>query len=200
MKKLLITLMLFLTTMLVMANEKELENWIIFENVISESEMAIESWMTAPFKDVISESEMAIESWMIVPFKNISAITEFGTTKNCGDFVITSSEDIYYFQGREYEVYTIYYDSVWMNFKIGVHPNQKQYVAYSKDFTMFFEKDKNGFGVRKIWFTSPEAQTYYDSKFYSMQQVIGSRHIDPCIAIKLIAVYVPMMRVEYDYN
>jgi len=125
------------------------------------------------------------------------AIFLSGHTINHGDYVIIDTEQVYHFQGLEYDVFNVMYDDVKVNMKIAV--NGEKYIAYNDEFTAFYECTKHGFGVRKILFSSPIARDKYDAKEFRQQTILGTKNIDPCVALKLIAVYLPQMRVEYNY-
>ena len=59
-------------------SEIELESWMTmpFENMVTEEEMFLESWMTTPFEAAGYEKELSIEPWMTVPFEAVSAEDE----------------------------------------------------------------------------------------------------------------------------
>jgi len=115
-----------------------------------------------------------------------------GTSIEYGDYVVTDSEDIYYFMGKEYEVYNVMYDNPAANMKIGV--NGKEYIAYSKDFIFFYECNRNGFGIRKVLFNSEEIRNLYNEKEFSKQTILcPERKIDNLKALGLITLYVPKL-------
>lgn len=116
-----------------------------------------------------------------------------GITYSAGNYEIYFLEEIYYFNGNEYEVYSVKYDSSNVDFKIAVY--KKNFIAFNEDFTMFYKKDKNGFGIRKVWFTNPSAILKYDPRKYQRQTIIGSQFVDLHTALKLIAVYLPQIKI-----
>ena len=116
-----------------------------------------------------------------------------GNTINHGEYVIVDTEQVYHFQGLEYEIFNVMYDDPKVNMKIAV--NGKKYIAYNDEFTAFYECTRHGFGVRKILFSSAEARDKYDAKEFSQQTVLcKERKIDQEKALGLIAMYSPELK------
>ncbi len=114
-----------------------------------------------------------------------------------GNFVVRTTNDIFHFQGQEYEVYKVYYDNPAMNFKIAVNTEGKckSFIAYTSDYTMFYNCTKNGFGVRKVMFSNPDAHKAFNHEKYQAQTVLSSkRRIDMKQALELIACFLPGMQ------
>ena len=121
-----------------------------------------------------------------------------GTSNSAaGDFVVRTTNDVYYFQGVEYEVYKVYYDDPSMNMKIAVNADGKckSFVAYSSDYTLFYKCNKDGFGVRKIMFSNPDAHKRFDKMEFKQQTVLcKQRNIEKKEAIETIAAFLPSMQ------
>ena len=57
-----------------------------------------------------------------------------GTTNtSAGDYVVTGTDDVYHFQGEEYQVFNVYYDNPQHNMKIAVleEDDCRSYIAYT---------------------------------------------------------------------
>lgn len=121
-----------------------------------------------------------------------------GTSNSeAGNFVVRTTNDIFHFQGREYEVYKVYYDNPAMNLKIAVNAagKCKSFIAYTKDYTMFYDCTKNGFGVRKVMFSNPQAHEAFNPEKYQEQTILRSkRRIEKKQAVELIACFLPGMQ------
>jgi len=116
-----------------------------------------------------------------------------GNTVEHGEYVIVDTEDIYYFMGKEYDVFTVMYDEPAANMKIGV--NGKEYIAYNEDFIFFYECSRKGFGVRKVLFNNSEVRDLYDEKEFSKQTILcPKKKIEDLTALGIIAVYVPKLK------
>lgn len=114
-----------------------------------------------------------------------------------GNFVVRTTNDIFHFQGQEYEVYKVYYDNPAMNLKIAVNAEGKckSFIAYTKEYTMFYDCTKNGFGVRKVMFSNPDAHKAFNHEKFQEQTVLRSkRRIDKKQAVELIACFLPGMQ------
>jgi len=118
------------------------------------------------------------------------------TNTSAGDFVVHLSEDLYHFQGRVHEVYKVSYDNTNMNMKIAVNTEGdcKSFVAYNGEFTFFYNCNKFGFGVRKVMFDNFWAHEQFSAEQYHQQSIMKcDKIIDKKDAVRLIAVYVPML-------
>lgn len=121
------------------------------------------------------------------------------TNTPAGDFVVRTTNDVFHFQGTEYEVYKVYYDDPAMNLKIAVNAEGKckSFIAYTNDYTLFYDCNKYGFGVRKVMFTNPDAQKRFDPKEYQQQSVLRKeRKIEKKDAVELIAAFLPGMQTS----
>ncbi|MEX0988552.1 MAG: hypothetical protein WD052_13825 [Bacteroidales bacterium] len=130
-------------------------------------------------------------------------ITDVYTTgtsfSSAGDFVVRTTNDVYHFQGNVYEVFKVYYDDPSKNFNIAVNLDGKckSFIAYNREFTIFYDCTKQGFGARKIMFSNPDTQYRFDPVEYSEQTVLSDkRKIDKKTAINLIAGFLPEMLVS----
>lgn len=121
-----------------------------------------------------------------------------GTSNSeAGNFVVRTTNDIFHFQGKEYEVFKVYYDNPAMNLKIAVNAEGKckSFIAYTSDYTMFYDCTKHGFGVRKVMFSNPKAQLAFDHEKFQEQTVLrSSRRIEKKQALELIACFLPGMQ------
>ncbi len=119
------------------------------------------------------------------------------TNSPAGDFVVRTTNDVFYFQGQEYEVYKVYYDNPAMNLKIAVNKDGKckSFIAYTNEYTMFYRCSKEGFGVRKVMFSNPDAHKTFDPQEYQEQSILSkTRKIEKKDAIELIAAFLPSMQ------
>jgi hypothetical protein len=120
-----------------------------------------------------------------------------GTTNTAaGDYVVTGTDDVYHYQGKEYTVYNVYYDNPSHNMKIAVYDeeNCKSFIAYSKGYWFMYNCSKEGFGVRKAMFASETIRDEFNAKAYQNQTVlVKSRKIEKEKAIGLIAAYLPLL-------
>jgi len=120
------------------------------------------------------------------------------TNTAAGDYVVTGTDDVYHFQGDEFQVYNVYYDNPAHNMKIAVLDNDecKTYIAYNENgFWFKYNCTKEGFGVRKAMFNSAEVRDEYDHKEYRDQTVlVKKRNIEKEQAVGLIAAYLPKLQ------
>jgi hypothetical protein len=121
-----------------------------------------------------------------------------GTTNTAaGDFVVQTTNDVFHYQGRAYEVFRVYYDDPDMNMKIAVNTEGKctSFVAYNGEFMFFYNCNKHGFGVRKVLFSNPWAKQEFDAQQYHDQTVLmKKRSVEKKQAVGLIASYVPQLK------
>ena len=121
-----------------------------------------------------------------------------GTTNTAaGDYVVTGTDDIYHFQGEEYQVFNVYYDNPQHNMKIAVLEDGagKSYIAYTNSYWFRYNSTKEGFGVRKAMFNSATVRDGFDSNEYSDQVVlVKSSKIEKDKAVGLIAAYLPKLQ------
>jgi len=114
-----------------------------------------------------------------------------------GNYVVQTTGDIFHFNGKEYEVYKVYYDNPDMNMKVAVLEEGKcrSYVAYSDKYMLFYQCSKDGFGVRKVMFNNPDEHNSFDPQAFQEQTILcKGRKIDRKDAVGLIACYVPNLR------
>ena len=114
-----------------------------------------------------------------------------------GDFVITGSNEVYHFQGVEYNVYNVYYDNPSHNMKIAVMPGSdgSSFLAYNGQFWFRYDVTKEGFGVRKSMFTSPSVRDEFNAEEYRDQSIlVKKRRIEKDQAVGLIASYLPKLQ------
>ncbi len=121
-----------------------------------------------------------------------------GTSNSAaGDYVIQVTNDMFHFQGIEYEVYRVYYDDPDMNMKIAVNTEGKctSFVAFNGEFMFFYNCNKYGFGVRKVMFSNPWAKDAFDAQqFHDQTVLMKTRKVEKKQAVGLIASYVPQMK------
>jgi hypothetical protein len=121
-----------------------------------------------------------------------------GTSNSAaGDFVVQTTNDLFNFQGREYEVFRVYYDNPDMNMKIAVNTEGKctSFVAFNGEFMFFYNCNKHGFGVRKVLFSNPWAKDLFDAQqFHDQSVLMKKRNIEKKQAVGLIASYVPQLK------
>lgn len=121
-----------------------------------------------------------------------------GTTNTAaGDFVVTGTDDVYFYQGDEYKVYNVYYDNPQHNMKIAVinESNCKSFIAYTDSYWFRYNCTRDGFGVRKAMFRSPSIRDSFDANEYHDQSIlVKSRKIEKDQAVGLIAAYLPKLQ------
>jgi len=114
-----------------------------------------------------------------------------------GDFVVQTTSDMFHFQGREYEVYRVYYDDPDMNMKIAVNTEGKctSFVAFTTEYMFFYNCNKHGFGVRKVMFSNPWVKDAFDAQqFHDQTVLMKERKVEKKLAVGLIASYVPQLK------
>ena len=119
------------------------------------------------------------------------------TNTAAGDYVVTGTDDIYHFQGDEFQVYNVYYDDPSHNMKIAVldEGDCKSYIAFTDGYWFMYNCTKEGFGVRKAMFTSALVRDGFDARQYSNQVVlVKKRNIERDQAVGLIAAYLPKLQ------
>jgi hypothetical protein len=119
------------------------------------------------------------------------------TNTAAGDYVVTGTDDVYHFQGEEFQVYNVYYDNPAHNMKIAVldEGNCKSYIAFTDGYWFMYNCTKEGFGVRKAMFTSALVRDGFDARQYSNQAVlVKTRSIEKDQAVGLIAAYLPKLQ------
>ena len=119
------------------------------------------------------------------------------TNTAAGDYVVTGTDDIYHFQGQEFQVYNVYYDNPTHNMKIAVldEGNCKSYIAFTDGYWFMYNCTKEGFGVRKAMFTSASVRDGFDARQYRDQTIlVKKRSIEKDLAVGLIAAYLPKLQ------
>lgn len=120
------------------------------------------------------------------------------SNSSAGDFVVQTTNDLFHYQGKEYEVYRVYYADPSMNMKIAVNTTNgkcKSFVAYNGEFMFFYNCNKHGFGVRKVMFSNPWVKDGFDAKQFQDQSVLmKERKVEKKEAVGLIAAYVPQLK------
>jgi hypothetical protein len=119
------------------------------------------------------------------------------SNSSAGDFVVQTTNDMFHFQGREYEVFRVYYDDPDMNMKIAVNTVGKctSFVAFNGEFMFFYNCNKHGFGVRKVMFSNPWAKDEFDAQqFHDQTVLMKQRKVEKKQAVGLIAAYVPQLK------
>jgi len=119
------------------------------------------------------------------------------TNTAAGDYVVTGTDDVYHFQGDEFQVYNVYYDNPSHNMKIAVldEGDCKSYIAFTDGYWFMYNCTKEGFGVRKAMFNSATIRDGFDATQYSNQTVlVKKRNIERDQAVGLIAAYLPKLQ------
>ena len=114
-----------------------------------------------------------------------------------GDYTVQSTNDIYHFNGEEYEVYKVYYENPEMNMKIAVNTNGKckSFIAFTDTYWLRYNCNKDGFGGRKVMFNNPVVKDQFNpEKFQEQSVLLNQRRIEKKEAVGLIASYVPRMQ------
>jgi len=114
-----------------------------------------------------------------------------------GDFVVQTTNDMFHYQGREYEVYRVYYDDPDMNMKIAVNSVGEctSFVAFNGEFMFFYNCNKHGFGVRKVMFSNPWVKDDFDAEqFHDQTVLMKKKKVEKKQAVGLIASYVPQLK------
>ncbi len=116
-----------------------------------------------------------------------------------GNYVVQTTNDVYHFQGNTYEVYKVYYDDPSMNVNIAVNNGEKckSFIAFTRDYTIFYDCTKDGFGARRIMFASPDAKKSFDCEEFQKQTVLRKqRKIEKKDAVTTIATFLPGMQTS----
>lgn len=119
------------------------------------------------------------------------------TNTSAGDYVVTGTDDVYHFQGDEFQVYNVYYDDPSHNMKIAVleEGDCKSYIAFTDGYWFMYNCTKEGFGVRKAMFNSALIRDGFDARQYSNQTVlVKKKNIERDQAVGLIAAYLPKLQ------
>jgi hypothetical protein len=120
------------------------------------------------------------------------------SNSSAGDFVVQTTDDLFHYQGKEYEVYRVYYDNPDMNMKIAVNTTDgkcKSFVAYNGEFMFFYNCNKDGFGVRKVMFSNPWVKDDFNARqFHDQTVLMRNRKVEKKEAVGLIAAYVPQLK------
>jgi len=119
------------------------------------------------------------------------------TNTPAGDYVVQTTSDVFHFQGKEFEVFKVYYDDPEMNMKIAVNTDGKcrSFVAYTNDYIFFYNCNKHGFGVRKVMFSNPYTKDQFSPNEYQDQSVLlKQRKVEKKQAVGLIATFLPRMK------
>lgn len=114
-----------------------------------------------------------------------------------GEYVVQTTNDLFQYQGRDYEVFRVYYDDPEMNMKIAVNTDGKctSFIAFNEDFMLFYNCNKNGFGVRKVLFSNPWAKEQFNAQqFHDQTVLMKKKSVDKKQAVTLIASYVPQLK------
>lgn len=117
------------------------------------------------------------------------------SNSSAGDFVVQSTNDMFHYQGSEYEVYRVYYDDPEMNIAVNAEGKCTSFVAFNGEFMFFYNCNKHGFGVRKVMFSNPWVKDEFNAQQYHDQSVLmKERKVEKKQAVGLIAAYVPQLR------
>lgn len=114
-----------------------------------------------------------------------------------GEYVVQTTNDLFQYQGRDYEVFRVYYDDPEMNMKIAVNTDGKctSFIAFNEDFMLFYNCNKNGFGVRKVLFSNPWVKEQFNAQqFHDQTVLMKKKSVEKKQAVTLIASYVPQLK------
>ncbi|MEZ5069867.1 MAG: hypothetical protein R2751_02580 [Bacteroidales bacterium] len=114
-----------------------------------------------------------------------------------GDFTVLTTDDVFHFQGKEYEIYSVYYEDPGMNMKIAVNTEGpcRSFVAITEDYMFFYMCNQDGFGVRKVMFSNPwSKEEFAPARFQEQTVLVKTRKVDKKQAVGLIASYVPRLK------
>ena len=120
------------------------------------------------------------------------------SNSSAGDFVVQTTNDLFHYQGKEYEVFRVYYDNPDMNMKIAVNTTEgkcRSFVAFNGEFMFFYTCNKDGFGVRKVMFSNPWVKDDFDAQqFHDQSVLMKDKKVEKKQAVGLIAAYVPQLK------
>ena len=119
------------------------------------------------------------------------------SNSSAGDYVVQTSNDLFHFQGHEYEVFRVYYDDPEMNMKIAVNTDGActSFIAFNGEFMFFYNCSKQGFGVRKVMFSNPWVKDSFDAQqFHDQSVLLKKKKVEKKQAVGLIASYVPQLK------
>jgi hypothetical protein len=119
------------------------------------------------------------------------------STNNAGLYWILETNETFHFQGEEYRVYKVKYDNSEMDVRIAVNQELdcNRYIAYTKDYTIFYDCSKEGFGVKRVMFAKRDSHLSFNPNVYLDQAVLTKkRRIQEDVALSLIAATLPAMR------
>lgn len=122
-----------------------------------------------------------------------------GTTYTAaGDFVMNQTDEIFHYQGGEYQVFEVFYDDPGHNVRLAVPTDDKCkcLIAYTDDTWFFYNCSKEGFGIRKVLFTSQSLMEQYSAEEYQEQSILMKKRntIDRDVALGLVASYLPRLK------
>jgi hypothetical protein len=118
------------------------------------------------------------------------------TNTPAGDFIVQTTGDIFHYQGKEYEVYRVYYNDPEMNMKIAINNEGKcsSFVAYTDQYIFFYDCNKYGFGVRRVMFSNPFTSGEFNPvEFHDQSVLLKQRRIEKKEAVGLIAAFLPRL-------
>lgn len=121
-----------------------------------------------------------------------------GTSSSAaGDYIVQTTDEVFHYMGREYEVFEVFYDNPEMNMSIAVNTEGPctSFVAYNNEYMFFYLCNKYGFGVRKVMFSNPWVKDGFNHIEYQEQSVLlDKKKVEKKQAVGLIASYVPLMK------
>ncbi len=142
-------------------------------------------------------SVMFVSTALFAEVETSEVYLKGSSTTAAGDYVVTSTDDVYQFQGQEYKGYNVYYDNPSHNMKIAVleEGDCKSYIAFTDSYWFRYNCTKDGFGIRKAMFSSVAARDAFNADQFQEQTVlVKTRKIDKDVALGLIAAYMPKLQ------
>jgi hypothetical protein len=155
-----------------------------------------------PFIEKLKKSMMIIAllmavSPMLFADGSTAAVYLTGTTGSpAGDYVVLSTEEVYFYNGNEYDVYLVQYENLIDDLKLAVHAGDdcNSFIATNGQFTFFYSCDDDGFGIRRVMFSNPQVQRSFSPEQFHCQSVIcKKRRINRPTAVETVACFVPQL-------
>jgi len=131
---------------------------------------------------------------------NPGLIASGSSESKAGNYEVVATDQNFHYQGTAYEVYQVNYDDSSKDIQIAAFEGEtcNSYIAFTKDFTIFYGCTREGFGAKQVMFATKDAQLRFNPNVYQEQNVLTKkRKLDTNEAIELIAATLPVMRQDY---
>jgi hypothetical protein len=145
---------------------------------------------------ILLASLMAVSPMLFADGSAAEIYLEGTTETPAGDYVVLSTEEVYYYNGNTYDVYLVQYENLNSNLKIAVHTGDdcNSFIASNGQFTFFYSCDENGFGIRRVMFRNPQVKEYFSPEQFHCQSVLcKKRRINRPTAVETVASFVPQL-------